>query len=82
MYKRQIHKICSDTLDLTDITLSKESGEVVVKLNKDDSLNEQGYSLNINGEGISITYKDQQGAYYACLLYTSLKQYFQKDNRV
>ena len=60
-----IHKICSDTLDLTDITLSKESGEVVVKLNKDDSLNEQGYSLNINGEGISITYKDQQGAYYA-----------------
>lgn len=60
-----IDKIIQDTSDLSGISLSKDSGDTVINIKQDDSLDEQGYSLEINEDGVSILYKDKEGAYYA-----------------
>ncbi|MEG0366512.1 MAG: glycoside hydrolase family 20 zincin-like fold domain-containing protein, partial [Coprobacillus sp.] len=60
-----LDKVINDASSLANVTLSKGMGQTVVKLQKDESLNEQGYSLKVNENGIGITYKDKEGAYYA-----------------
>lgn len=62
---KAVDKIYSDVLELTEVNLKDNTGVLAVKLEKDDTLNEQGYSLFIESDGIKIKYKDEQGAYWA-----------------
>ena len=61
---KAISKIQSDAKEFAEVDLSKDSNPVVFII-KDESLNEQGYSLKIDQNGITIRYKDEPGSYYA-----------------
>ena len=62
---KAINKIYQSASDLAGVNLKDNTGSAVVKINKDENLNEQGYSLVIGADGIEITYKDEPGSYYA-----------------
>ena len=72
---KAIARIQKDAKALADVTLGAGSDNAVINIIKDESLNEQGYSLIIDGRGITIKYKDEDGSYYAAItLYQILWQ--------
>ncbi|MGN1344157.1 MAG: family 20 glycosylhydrolase [Traorella sp.] len=61
---KAITKIQKDASEFANVDLVSGK-DVVVKIAQDTKLSDQGYSLVIDKNGISITYKDEPGAYYA-----------------
>ena len=77
---KAVEKIQKDASELAQAELSTETGETVLSLEKDGSLDEQGYSLEISENGIEITYNDEEGAYYAAV--TLYQMMFQAGNEL
>jgi hexosaminidase len=69
-------KVKADVLSLTNITLTEGSGGKI-SFTQDGLLHTDGYSLKIDGNGVTVKYKDKNGAFWAA---ATLKQImFQKS---
>lgn len=65
---KAVEKVLTDAKELANVELSV-GNDGMIQFEKDTSLHEQGYSLTINQEGVSISYKDKEGAYYAAVTF-------------
>ena len=77
---KAVNKIVDDAQQYLGVTLNKSDQSPVIVLEKDESLNEQGYSLTINQDGVQIKYKDEPGSYYAAV--TLFQIMFQSGNNL